>query len=114
MSTRIQIVPTHCYESAILSGAISFEMSQAQLRCDSWISTRISKLEPVDIRTLFELNPSETTSIVYSPATGADRTKLPLLSVNAAISASGTGPPTNETRASEIGSPFSSLTAPKD
>jgi hypothetical protein len=61
----------------------------------------------------FLTNCSITTAITYSPATGAERAKVPSISVNAAMSGSGTGPAKNETLAWGTGLPISSLTTPK-
>jgi len=56
---------------------------------------------------------SNTTAITYSPATGAERAKVPSISVNPAMSGSAMGPAKNETLACGTGLPISSLTTPK-
>ena len=73
----------------------------------------LSLFDSTVILSSFLTNCSISTAITYSPATGAERAKVPSISVNAAMSGSGTGPAKNETLAWESGLPVSSLTIPK-
>jgi hypothetical protein len=75
--------------------------------------TCLSSFDSSVILSSFLTNCSISIVITYSPATGAERAKVPLISVNAAMSGSGTGPAKNETLASGTGLPVSSLTIPK-
>ena len=73
----------------------------------------LSSFDSSVILSSFLTNCSISTSITYLPATGAERAKVPSISVNAAMSGSGTGPVKNETLAWGTGLPVSSLTIPK-
>jgi len=77
------------------------------------IAKCFSSFDSSVILSSFLTNPSILTAITYSPAAGVERAKVPSISVNAAMSGSGTGPAKNETLASDTGLPLSSLTTPK-